>query len=162
VAGWISDHVEGPASSGPPRRLAVALCLSVALAVGAPSGAAKLFPLKASVPDRASVKSFVSRTFKETVTCQAACKVKTTVVIKASVAKRLGFKNVRGKLVAIATNTATLKARRSTRLSFVLTVEATRRLSSAKSGVGIFGSVKSTPSARPSANYSVGWAAHLT
>jgi hypothetical protein len=143
-------------------RCLVALCLAVAVAVGAPSGSAKPFPLKVSAPARATLKTFVNRTFRETVTCQTACKVKTSVVIKANVAKRLGFKHVRGKLVVIATNQGTLKARTPTKLSFVLTGEAKRHLPAAKSGVGIFGSVRSTPSNRSSANYSVGWASQLT
>ncbi len=142
--------------------IAACLLLPATVALAAPSGGAKAFPVKAAVPPRVPVEAFLGRKFKETVTCRQACRVTTSVVIKARVARRLGFTHVRGKLVVIATNRRTLRARRPTKLSFALTAEARRRLPRAKSAVGIFGSVRAVPTRRPGTNYSVGWASKLT
>jgi hypothetical protein len=68
---------------------------------------------------QSTVESFMNRQFKEIVTCTRACTVTSKVLIRAPLAMRLGFPNVRGKLVLIATNKGTLKAETPTRLSFV-------------------------------------------
>jgi hypothetical protein len=67
-----------------------------------------------------------------------------------------------GKLVLIATNKGTLKAETPTRLSFVLTPQAKQHLGKATATIPIFGSVRSVPKSRPTANYSVGWSSKLT
>jgi hypothetical protein len=141
--------------------LGVCLVVSASIAVGAPSGAAKTFPLKAKAPARGTAKGLMSRKFKETVTCAQACKVKTTVVIKAKAARQLGFSHVTGKYVTIARNKGTLKARIPTKMPFVITQEAKRRLTRAKT-IAIFGGVQSFPTGRPGVNYSIAWSSKLT
>ena len=141
----------------------VALALSLALSVGIVAGAASgstMFPLKAKAPAQGSVNGLINRTFTETVTCLRACKVRTKVVIKAKVARQLGFSRVKGTYVIIATNKATLRARTPTKLSFVLTREAKSRLPRAKA-IAVFGGVQSFPIAGRGANYSVGWTSRL-
>jgi hypothetical protein len=145
------------------RRLLIAVCVAFTATVAfAPSGEAKAYPVSVKVPRQATVESFMNHKFKEIVTCTRACTVTTSVLIRASVAKRLGFENVTGKLVLIATNKGALKAQTPTRLSFVLTRQAEQHLGKATSMVGIFGSVRSVPKSRPTANYSVGWSSELT
>jgi hypothetical protein len=111
---------------------------------------------------QSTVESFMNRQFKEIVTCTRACTVTSKVLIRAPLAMRLGFPNVRGKLVLIATNKGTLKAETPTRLSYVLTPEAKQHLGKATATIPIFGSVRSVPKSRPTANYSVGWSSKLT
>jgi hypothetical protein len=145
------------------RRLLIAVCVGFTATVAfAPSGGAKAYPVSVKVPRQATVESFMNRQFKEIVTCTRACTVTSSVLIRATLAKRLGFANVRGKLVLIATNKATLKAATPTRLSFVLTRQAKQHLGKATSTVPIFGAVRSVPKSRPTANYSVGWSSELT
>jgi hypothetical protein len=146
------------------RRHLIPVCaaFTAAVALAAPSGEAKPYPVSVKVPRQASVESFVNREFKEIVTCTRACTVTSSVLIRASLAKRLGFPNVKGKLVLIAANKGTLKAHTPTRLSFVLTRQAKQHLGTATATIPIFGSVRSVPKSRPTANYSVGWSSKLT
>jgi hypothetical protein len=146
------------------RRLLIAVCVAftTTVAFAAPSGEAKAYPVSVKVPRQASTESFMSHQFKEIVTCTRACTVTSSVVIRASVAKRLGFENVAGKLVLIATNKGTLKPQTPTGLWFVLTRQARQHLGKAASTVAIFGSVRSVPKSRPTVNYSVGWSSKLT
>jgi hypothetical protein len=144
------------------RLIAVCAAFTAAVAVAAPSGGAKAYPVSVKVPRQSTVESFMNRQFKEIVTCTRACTVTSKVLITAPLAKRLGFPNVRGKLVLIATNKGTLKPQTPTGLSFVLTRQARQHLGKATSMVGIFGSVRSVPKTRPTVNYSVGWSSKLT
>jgi len=141
--------------------LTLSLALSVSTVAGAASGALVTFPLRATAPTRGTVNGLMNRTFTETVTCLRACKVRTKVVIKAKVARQLGFTNVKGKYVAIATNRATLRARTPTKLPFLLTREARRRLPRANV-VAIFGGVQGFPTGGRGVNYSVAWTSRLT
>ena len=145
------------------KRLLIAMCLVLpaTLALGPSSGAAKPFPVKVQVPAQATVKYFVSHRFKETVTCRAACRITTKVLIKAKAARQLGFKRVTGRFAVIATNKAALKARTPTKITFVLTAQARRHLGRARA-ITIYGSVRSVPNTRPLVNFSVGWASKLT
>lgn len=145
------------------QHVLVGVCLLLLAGVAAaPTNAAKAFPLKVKVPQQGRLERFGTARFKETVTCAQACKVGTTVRIKAKLARRLGFRHVSGKYVVIARNNRVLKARTPTKIRFVLTREAKRRLGRARAAVAIYGSVRSAPSARPAVSYSVGWASKLT
>jgi hypothetical protein len=144
------------------KRVLIGVCLALSggAAIAAPSGAGS-FPLKASVPEHATAKSFVSRKFKETVTCSKACKVTSKVLIRAKAARQLGFRHVNGKYVVVATNKASLKAKTPTKIVLVPTRQARARLGRAKT-VAIFGSVRAVPNGSRHVSYSVGWAASLT
>ena len=138
------------------------LVLATAAASGSSSGAAKPILVTVSVPQHAAIADFVNGKFKETVRCREACTVKTNVLIKAAVAKRLGFTGVKGKLVLIATNKGALKGKTSTKMAFVLTRQARTRLGGAGATVQIYGSVQAFPKSRPTTNVSVGWSSSLT
>jgi hypothetical protein len=142
--------------------IAACLALSATVALASPSAGAKTYFVTVKVPARATAENFVNGTFKVTVTCKEACKATTSALIRSSAAKRLGFKNVKGKLVLVATSKETLKAQTPTKMSLVLTSEAKKRLAKATSPVQVFGSVKGVPTSRPFVNYSVGWSATLT
>jgi hypothetical protein len=145
------------------QQVLVGVCLAVLAGVAAAStNAAKTFPLKVKVPQQGRLDRFGTAKFTETVTCRQACKVGTTVRIKAKMARRLGFRHISGKYVVIARNNSVLKARTPTEMRFVLTREAKRRLGRSKAAVAIYGSVRSAPTARPAVSYSVGWASKLT
>ena len=157
----------GPATVGPsPSRLVlgIAACLAAWAIVAVPTsaGGTQAYLVTVKVAPQSTVEAFMSRRFQETVTCREACKVSTRVLIKAGAARRLGFRNVTGKLVLIATNKAALRARTPTKLTFTLTREAQARLGKATATLDIYASVQAVPLSRPAVNFSVGWASKLT
>jgi len=146
------------------RVLVIGICLVVSAFTALASSAStkqKSYFVTATVPSPATIESFVNGRFKETVTCRAACRVQTEVLIRASVARRLGFQNVKGKLFLIATSKARLEAKRPTKLRLVMTSEVKSRLRKAKSPVSLFASVQAFPTKRPGVNYSVAWTSLL-
>lgn len=144
--------------------LSIAACLAACAAAAAPpsSSGAQAFLVNVKVPSQSTVASFTGGRFQETVTCREACRISTKVSIRASAARRLGFSNVTGRLVLVATNSARLKARTPTKLSLTLTREAKARLPKATGLVELFGSVQGVPNSRPTVNVSVGWSSRLT
>jgi len=138
--------------------IAACLALSAAVAFAAPSGGAPYF-VAAKSPTRAKAKSFVNGTFTVTVTCQKACRATATALIRADAARRLGFSNVKGKLVLIGTGKATLRAGAPTKIALVATAQARQRL---RAPVQVFGSAKGVPTQKPTVNYSIGWSTTLT
>jgi hypothetical protein len=142
------------------RILWIAACL-VACAAPPSSSGAQAFLVNVKVPSQGTFASFTGGRFQETVTCREACRVSTRVLIRASAAKRFGFKNVTGKLVLVATNSARLKARTPTKLSLTPTREAKTRLGQGAGLLELFGSVQGVPNSRPTVNVSVGWASRL-
>lgn len=142
------------------RILWIAACLAACAAPPSSSGA-QAFLVTVKVPSQSAVASFTGGGFQETVTCREACRVSTRVLIRAGAARRLGFPNVTGRLVLVATNSAKLKAKTPTRLSFTLTPQAKARLPKATGLIELFGSVQGFPNSRPTVNVSVGWASRL-
>jgi hypothetical protein len=138
------------------------LAIAITAGCGSSETASQVNLASVTVPSTGSVRDFVKGRFKEEVTCRQACSVNTSVAIRKAVAERLGFANVSGKLVTIATNKRTLKAEAPASLSFVLTPQAKLHLAKATGSLQIFGAVNAVPKRNPNTNVSVGWASELT
>ena len=143
------------------KLLSITACFAISATVALATPAANAFFVTVKAPPRATTNDFAKRTFALTVTCKEACKVFTKAFIRASAAKRLGFKNVKGKLL-IASGSAKFDGKTPAKVSLVLTREAKKRLPTAKRVLRVFGFVQAFPNVRPAVNYSVGWASLLT
>lgn len=125
------------------KRASVVFALvAAAVATGGQSAWGTTRPLvRVQVPLNQTVPRLVRGQFAETLTCTQACSAKTTIYIRAGLAKRLGFKHVSGKRVAIGSKTVSLSAGRNVNVHIPLNGSARKLMSKANTGTQVMGQV---------------------
>jgi hypothetical protein len=107
------------------------------------TAATKPLLVTAKVPLNQTVEDLLKNRFIQKATCRRTCDLATRVVIRPSVARRLGFKGVAGEdWVQIGTASRRLKASRPTTVTIHLTAEARRLLRRATKGLQVIGFVE--------------------
>jgi hypothetical protein len=131
--------------------------VAAAVVTGGPAAWGTTRPLvRVQVPLDQTVRELVRGRFAETLTCTQACSAKTTIYIRAGLAKRLGFKHVSGKRVAIGSKTVSLSAGRKVNVRIALDASARKLMSKANAGTQVMGQVvaeSSATSRRGAANW---------
>ena len=144
----------------PLRLLLIGFIAALVIAVPA---AARVTLVTAKVPLNKSVSQLLRGSFKETVSCTRACSLRTSVRIRANVARSLGFQGVRsGKLFQIATNSSRLRVNGAVRLGFTLTPQAKALLPRAKSDLQLIGTVNAVTTAAPVKRGTASWIVTLS
>ena len=91
-------------------------------------------------------------------TCNRACTATTSIVIRPSEARRLGFaKVVDGQWVEIGSASAVLKAKTPTKVTIRLTPGAKARLAKAGRKLDVLGRVTAISNQKPRTRGSAGW-----
>lgn len=127
-----------------------ALLALAAVVTAGPSAGATARPLvRVQVPLNQRVVDLVSGRLVEKLTCARACKTKTTIYIRARLARRLGFKDVHGTMVAVGSRIVTLPAGRRTNVRIPLDTSSKKLMSKANLGIQLIGEVVAQ-AARPS------------
>jgi len=135
--------------------------LLVLLTTAGVAGAKAAFVV-ASAPMNQSVKNLVKGTFYETVKCSESCEVTTTVYIRSSLAKQLGFKNV-GKDDSFVVGRVTQKIAGGSnkRIALPLSKDARDRLSKVKTGMQLIGNVAAFSTKSSSRSGGASWIVSL-
>jgi hypothetical protein len=121
--------------SGVCALLAVAVLAVVTAGPAAPATTRPLVGLK--VPLDQNVRALVGGRFVEKVTCTQRCAGKTTLYIRATLAKRLGFKGVTGDRFAIASKSVTLPARTQVTIRVPLADASKKRMVKVDFGIQV-------------------------
>jgi hypothetical protein len=141
----------------------LALLALAAVVTGAPSAAATPRPLiRVQVPLNQNVSDLVKGRLVEKLTCALACRTKTTIYIRARLARRLGFEGVHETPVAVGSRSVTVAAGRTARVRIGLDSTAQKLMSRANLGIQLLGQV-TAQAARPSSRRgTASWVTFLT
>jgi len=112
----------------------------------------------AKAPLDQSVQDLLKGRFIEKLTCNRACTATTSIVIRPSQARRLGFtKVVDGQWVEIGSATSVLKANTPTKVTIRLRSGAKARLAKAGKKLEVLGRVTAISNQKPRTRGSAGW-----
>jgi hypothetical protein len=125
------------------------IALAAVFTAGPSAGAAPRPLVRVQVPLHQTVSNLVRGRLVEKLTCVRACKTKTTIYIRARLARRLGFKDVHGTLTAIGSRSIMLAAGRPTKVRIPLDASSKKLMSKANLGIQVVGQV-AAQAARPS------------
>jgi hypothetical protein len=114
----------------------------VAFASGATGATTTTQPLvRLIVPLDQSVRDLVRGRLVLRITCGQRCSARTTLSIRAVVARRLGFKDISGSEVTFASKNLTLPARRQVKVRIALDPAAKKLLAKVRSGIQVISEV---------------------
>jgi hypothetical protein len=107
------------------------------------------------------VRDLVRGRLVERITCAQSCRTRTTIYIRARLARRLGFKNVHGQPVAVGSRAITLAAGRPTRVQIPLDASSRKLMSKANLGIQVLGQVTAQAVRTSSRRGSASWITFL-